>query len=119
MKLTREEAIERTRDMWNWIANKTLEREIIVTKWSYFIENGIDIDDIPVSECYLCEYSEQYGVYDAKCKYCPLKFTSETKSFGCLNDDSPFNKWDEVRFACGDYELAAKYAREIANLPEK
>lgn len=119
MTLTREEAIEKTRNMWNWIADKTEERGIIVRKWNYFRENVIDIDDIPASECYLCEYGEQYGVYDTKCKYCPLKFTSETNAFGCLNNDSPFNKWNKVSFDCGDYELAAKYAREIANLPEK
>ena len=119
MTLTREEAIEKTRNMWNWIADKTLERKIIVTKWNYFRENGIDIDDIPVSECYLCEYGEQYGAYDTKCKYCPLEFTLANEAFGCLKDDSPFYKWNKARLYYGDYELAAKYAREIANLPEK
>lgn len=119
MTLTREEAIKKTRNMWNWIADKTLERKMIVDKWNYFRENGIDFDDMPSCDCYLCEYGKQYGRYDTKCKYCPLKFTSWGESFGCLNDDSPFYKWDSLMAGFDDYKIAAKYAREIANLPEK
>ena len=114
----RKKAIENHRDMWNWISDKTLERKIIVNVWDYFRENGIDFDNIPSCECYLCEYGEQYGVYDTKCKYCPLEFTSYVESFRCLNDESPFYKWDSLMAGFDDYKISAKYAKEIAELPE-
>lgn len=116
MKLTRREAIERTRDMWNWIANKTLECEIIVGKLDYFKENGIK--DIPNCACYLCEYG---GESENKCKRCPLEFLKNNNDeiIPCCDDDSPYRKWYYVGVFDEDYRLAAKYAREIANLPEK
>ena len=113
MKLTREEAIYECRKMWNWIADKTEERKRIVEKWEYFIENGIE--EFPDCKCYLCEYDDTFG---GGCKHCLLKFTLDDNSF-CYFGDSPFYKWNKIQIYCGGYKLAAKYAREIANLPEK
>lgn len=116
MTLTREEAIKKTRNMWNWIADKTLERKAIVGKLDYFEENGIK--DIPSCACYLCEYDSELSY---KCKRCPLEFLKNNNDeiMPCCDDDSPYSKWYDACAFYEDYELAAKYAREIVNLPEK
>ena len=104
MKLTREQAIAEHRKMWRWIAEETLKRKKKVWKENYFKEHP-EYKELPISLCWCCDY------VDDKCSQCPLVWPDRT----CFRKDSLFVKW----FFEKDYEKAAEYAREIAELEER
>ena len=121
MRLTKEQAIFEHRKMWNWIADKTLERKTCVKKADYFKENGI-IDE-PCCQCYCCEYDEK-GKYYKRCYRCPLEWNSRVSTLKCFDNKQQYD--DHGLFAKylshnrrNDYKMAAKLARRIANLPER
>lgn len=125
MLLTKKQAIKKAKMMWNWISNETLKEKRVIEKNEYFQKNNIK--KIPRNECYLCEYTRKFEIigFGSGCKKCPLKFTniynlhnSELYHAPCTRDDSPYYKWVMLNHE-RDYELASKYAKEIANLPEK
>lgn len=123
MELTKQEAIQKHRKMWNWIAEETEKRQEKVREEEYFSENGIE--NIPYKDSYCCEYGVdqlQIGEYEPKCKYCPIKWGRDV--------DSCIYLWDEKenKVANGlylrwyhsiDWQEAARLAREIANMPER
>ena len=112
MKLTFDEAIENHRKMWNWIADETEKRQRIVSKGDYFKENEI-MEDV-FEKCFCCEYGGQrVGRYTGtdKCSYCPINWICDN----CEEKESPYTLWSD----CEEWELSAKYAREIANLPAR
>lgn len=113
MNLTFEETIENHRKMWNWIADETEKRKIIVSKEIYMKENNIK--DIPVLHCYCCEYTIDTRHKTDSCKICPISWGNKHKKSACEDKKSPYYKWVESH--C--WKSAAKYAREIANLPAR
>ena len=129
MKLTREQAIAEFRKMWNWIADETEKREDAVEKKEYFKENNLGI---VANDCFLCEYDWQAeSDEEDSCYNCPINFgeVAEYDEDGYRNrpcvdaEDSPYMKWsdhllDMEMFGKG-HEALAKYAREVANLPER
>ena len=108
MQLTRDEAIRKCRDMWNWIADETEKRKFVVKKHEYF-EDG---DEEPLNYCFLCEY-----VAARRCEKCPIDFGS-WGNVACEDLDSPYCWW-KVEAERNNWQEAAKLAREIANLPER
>lgn len=129
MQLTKEEAIKRHRMMWNWIAEETLRQHRIVTE-----DDAIDHFnwDYISLHCWCCEYAlkrlrkalSQGPFIGNKCIFCPIKW-SETDSF-CVGVLSPYREWKRVidkldPFVDDWYDMqdAARFAREIANLPER
>ena len=112
-ELTKTEALQKCRDMWNEITNITEEEKYCLTKEKYFSRKGISDDDIPTNYCYCCEYASQTS---DDCSNCILNF-GINKGCACLKESSPYYLWS---MACirGDWESATKYARQIANLPE-
>ena len=117
MFLKRKAAIQMTRDMWNWIADETEKRQRIVLKIEYFIENKIPS---VFCDCFLCEYAlEEKGM---RCvDKCPLNFGG-TMKYACEYVlDSPYRDWKTEAYVLvpGNWKRAAKYARRIANLPER
>ena len=106
MTLTKEQAIENHRKMWNWIADETLKRKRVVRKDEYFIEKGISVVQC---WCYCCEYSTDNSYID--CDKCPIQWKNGLCEAG---------EYDDWRAACfkENYKKAAKLARIIANLPE-
>lgn len=120
MALTFEKAVLNHRKMWNWIADETLKRECVVSKEDYFRENKIFNINIPLNLCYCCHYTKRTRF---SCTACPIKWNPSYENNGirtyeCTYPNSPYTLWKEAcRF--GDYINAAKYAREIANLPKK
>lgn len=105
LKLT--DAIMRHRKMWNWIADKTEQRQIKVIKQDYFEENNLTP---VVSNCYMCEYTKH------RCHFCPIKWPNQT----CVEPgyiDAPYLIWSQLPL--NDWEQAAYFARIIANLPLK
>ena len=130
MKLTKAEAIQKCRDMWNWIADETERRNCVVDKEEYFVEHGMEENEV-VNGCYLCEYDFAGNPEFKTCHFCPIDFgeVEEYDEEGCRNNpcidalDSPFRKWNIQMGRCwavnGEYDILAKFAREIANLPER
>lgn len=106
--LTRQQAVKAFRDMWTWIANKSVEKRVAALKTEYFEEHGLS----PIScDCYLCEYIKQVR---GTCDDCPIIFGEGVK---CNSPESPFQKWCDADIH--DYKRAAKLALQIAQLPEK
>lgn len=111
MDLTREEAINNFREMWEWIADKTLARGHKVYEHEFFNENGISKVR---SDCFLCEYrSSFFDISCSLCSQCPIDFHGDK----CHNQNSPYTQWCSTSYY--EHYEAAYYAREIAKLPEK
>jgi hypothetical protein len=122
MTLTKQEAIEKHRKMWNWIADE-LEKgnaykyyisrfEFLQTeplKLAYFTE--IKEYDFPIAGCYCCEYARRGK--STICKDCPLDWPGGK----CVGENGLYRK---INIECVEknYTEAAKLARQIANLPE-
>lgn len=69
--------------------------------------------------CFCCKYSKDNSNNNVRdCSICPIDLG--TKSYGCQcsKPNTAYTNWCEMDY---DYEwkLAAKYAREIANLPAR
>lgn len=116
MKLTFEEAIENHRKMWNWIADETEKREEIVIKQDYFRENEIDPC---IYNCYCCQYAKDNSAHGYRdCKICPIIWRGEFNNYyqiRCTALISLYELWHNA----DNWQSAAKYARQIANLPER
>ena len=68
IKLTKQQAIEGHRKMWNWIADE-IERQkseccIPLLKQCYCYKNKLTL----IEDCFCCEYNNHY----IKCQKCPL-----------------------------------------------
>ena len=110
MKLTKQQAIEGHRKMWNWIADK-IEREkrrfyIYDLKEIYCRENNLLLRH----NCFCCEYS---GDDDRGCEKCPVDWE---KTEHCSDDEKSL--YTLVLYAY-TWQKQAELARTIANLPEK
>lgn len=124
--LSKEEAIRKHREMWNWIADRIKERKRLVDvdelKQEYIDQHNESI----FCDCYLCQYcadrAEDNEWYE-RCEYCPLDWESYGNEYGlyqCLDnheEDGLYGKVRKVRSTMvweEQYELCKK----IANLKE-
>ena len=116
MKLTRDEAINEFRRMWAWIALETYGCKQKAEKRDYMELFGFE--DIS-NNCFLCEYDWQTREGgDVECKHCPIEFVSELGvKTRCGINSTAYANWCATPWY--DWEKAAKYAWEIANLEEK
>lgn len=121
--MTKQEAITKHRNMWNWIADQYKNgtvHTIPVLKGIYVREH--ENNEI-LYNCYCCEYTKTKGkIAKFDCHYCPLKWPSEYRMVACTYSGS-----------CRDglYALAVKASlklndrkterlcRRIAQLPEQ
>lgn len=106
MNLSREQAISRHRKMWNWIADETKRLKRKIKKYEYF--KVMEIDDIPDSKCYCCEFLLNHP--NCCANNCIIDWG---KNSGCIG--SYYGKW----IYTDDWQEAARLARIIANLPER
>lgn len=132
MNISREGAIRKHREMWNWIAEQ--------------YENGSDVrvnhlkvkfirehypNDYPDSSCYCCEHAgrvwnPEIGRSKYNCEWCPLEWSSTCCELMCLHKTDELDS-DGLYEQCmhqshpyiANYKKAAIIAREIANLPER
>jgi hypothetical protein len=112
MTLTKQEAIENHRKMWNWIADEIEKGNgykyygLANIKNEYFLKHNVSLGNRPNSDCYCCEYS-------GDCGDCPLKWPGGAR----VVHNGLYIK---ISTACleREYIEAAKLARQIANLPE-
>lgn len=78
------EALEKCRDQWLWMAESGAKH-----KEEYFYLLSIDPDDIPDSECYCCEYDNQFK---SNCCECPL--AGYAWRSGCNSGGSFYREWN-------------------------
>lgn len=134
MKLTKEQAIEEHRKMWNWIADQYEEgraTDIYTLKSEYMGEymEETELEERPFHNCFCCEYaSEKVDSMISRphrCTQCPVIWGTEIHShfFACEHSFSAYGKLkkesDKFNKLDVDSELCARFAREIANLPER
>lgn len=97
MKLTKKEALEKTIEMWMWLAEHP------------------KASDVPVHDRYCCEYGEQIYKDDiSKCAICPI--WTNGMVIGCLWKNSPNFKW---RYDAHSKSKRTKYALEIVALAKR
>ena len=127
--LTKDEAIELHRKMWRWIAEETEKLGRKVYKWEYFKAMGIDENDVPIYDCYCCEFDilERFNRHcTSNCEECPLDWGAGYETgyieVNCLTIEyfyvqrfGYFRRWVNTKSP----EEAAELARIIAELPEK
>lgn len=109
LNLSKEQTIEEHRKMWNWIADETEKRKQIVKKTDYFKEHPNKA--VPYMLCYCCDFNFNYP-----CDFCPISWDEKILHYVCTSEYSLFYLWTIENL---DYKQLAKYARQIANLPER
>lgn len=103
--MTRQEAIENHKKMWNWIADETIKQNRKVFKNEYLRINSYEHMFI-LHRCFLCEYTQN------QCCICPILWGS----YDCYSSElSLYRRWRVEK----DVIECAKLANEIANLPER
>lgn len=105
MKLTREKALKKHIEMWDWMAE--------TGSWSrfdYFRHKNMT-RNIPDAYNYCCVYTlDEVGC--CNCEKCPLWINIASKSSGCYSENSPFFKW----LHSSTESERKKYAKEFADL---
>lgn len=101
-RLTREEAIAKHREMWEWLA------ETGAQKHRYFTECKRYDEEIPLNYCYLCEYDNENDHLFCG-EYCILEWNGAD----CMQAE--YQTWDQS-FTSTDRKF---WAEKIYNLPER
>ena len=116
MQLTREQALNEHRKMWNWIADETKKRGYKVSKEEYLYKK-CGFDEIIYNDCFCCEYALFASLKEEKpiCSVCPIDWGTykKGKHITCLS--SLYGKWYDTE----DPIEAAQFARQIASLPRR
>lgn len=122
--LSREEAIKKHRDMWNWIAERIKESEgvqyINELKEEYIHQHNEDA----VYNCYLCQYCiDKVGEdgWDERCLECPLDWEStgdEDGLYQCL-ESGKFEGYYRCATSALSWKEKYLYCKKIANLKER
>ncbi len=111
MKLTREQAIDWSIELWEFCA-LTGKRKEDWPRWKDF--GGLDEDNAAVEvdcECFLCEYGEGQRGWD-KCRVCPYN-----EKFGwCVSDGQPFCLWFEAKQTRTRKKYAALFLEQLKAL---
>lgn len=117
-KLTKLEALTETYKMWDWIAQKTLERKQFVSKINYIMETNCS-RKFMLSDCFLCEYvNENFeNRYPLDCSKCPVSWENIEQNFVFLHpcNNSYYGKWVESTSCKDAYEYAIKI-RDMAKV---
>ena len=127
MFLTKSDAIQGHREMWNWIAEQCEQgaTERAWLKIKYCKDHKVDL----AHNCFCCDYGLDGDEYNV-CfnKFCPLVWPGEDKfksdGYACEgtwnegDDESTMGLWLKWKRTVDPHE-AAEIARQIANLPER
>lgn len=131
MQLTKEQAVQEHRKMWNWIADQYENKTELLNKTKCvddlkrcYIDAAFPDETIEYN-CFCCEYDYQCDGIGV-CKYCPLQWDSVYNVCMCVDKDrendslygliSDFNHNECID---DDFYYCASLARQIANLPER
>ena len=118
--MTKQEAINKHRQMWRWIAEKTEERRKAVNKIDYFNETGQMLGK-PKNLCWCCEYAQSIDKdFRRMCDNCPIQWKTDwsLRITPCCDRWSEYTVWDESVLA-SNWRKAACWAKIIAELPER
>lgn len=115
----REATIAAFREMWRWIAEETLKQKRIVWKHEYFEANPSK--EMPENAmCYLCDYAShmelEHGFKASTCDYCPIDW-GQSNCMGGIVGFTAYINWAQCTI--NNWEDAARYAKQISELPEK
>lgn len=126
--LSREEAIKKHRDMWNWIAERIKESKNVQyidgLKEEYTHQHNEDVE----CNCYLCQYCMDKVREDRwaeRCKYCPLDWESsgdEDGLYQCLDDckcKGKYSGYYSIARITGNWVYQYELCKKIANLKER
>jgi len=113
MKLTKEEAIKRHRELWAWLAENPMKDKLDWPGWKRY--------DVALNDCFLCEYALKSPKNDFNglsiCDYCPVVFEENKYPKGtigyCLG--GLFSRWDRAI----EPKERSRIASLIRDLPEK
>lgn len=127
MNLTKKEAIESHRKMWNWIAvmlkserykafdytehGKRYGTAIVFLKRVYI--NMIGLKGEILCDCFCCEYGCHQDNQSCACEPCPIIWQNGK----CIN--SEYEQLTSLPYAPENLPMAVELALKIANLPEK
>lgn len=137
MELTKKQAIEEHRKMWNWIAEqikiKPLKKLFSLPnydwvalisdlKYHYLYYVKKQVFDGLDNNCFCCEYARNksnYAYYNTDiCRHCPIVWSGSDKTckgvFGEYRELILLNEYSDE-----NNEKAYKLALKIANLPER
>lgn len=141
-KLTKEEAIQEHRKMWNWIAEQYRKceqggcshiRSIMQLKQE-FVDKEFPGSHI-INSCFCCLYASVDGstkpdvVIRGTCDCCPINWESEADYFKCMDltnseDGEGYFKraldaFDRLDVSEGGLDELIEISEKIANLPEE
>ena len=88
--LTKEETIQRHRDLWTWIYKETIRQRYGVDKVEYFK----DKEHIPDHFCYLCEYD--HNMDGDNCSNCLCKWKQLSRIGYCPCNNSYYGKFNRT-----------------------
>lgn len=101
--LSKEEAIRKHREMWNWIADRVKERKQLVDvdglKQDYIEQHNESAE----YNCYLCQYcldKVEDNEWCERCKYCPLDWESYGNEYGlyqCLDNHDEMGLYGKAK----------------------
>lgn len=117
MGFTKKEAIAEHRKMWNWIANMIKQRGTVIDVERYkknYCDNhgyGNSVENY----CFLCEYVTANGI---ECKNCALIWGSHEEDECCQTFGRSIGLYSKVIHP-ETWQAQEKFARQIANLPER
>ena len=100
MPLTKLDALKKSLEMWEWLAQQPYK-----SKAQYFYYNNIT--DIPLCECYMCEWCDITPKSDQHCELCPIDWLGNgdfTRNFRCERYPSPYRRWEDYIKELGDFE---------------
>lgn len=106
--ITKREAIEKHRELWNMIADKTEETNNFVTKRGSGYFDDYSEDDVPLNNCFCCEFDESLE-HGSACNMCPLWWNDGNNCY-----EAEYEKWHGSE----SIEDRIAYARMIVELPE-
>ena len=116
--LTKKEALKKSLEMWEYLAQDIDDNKGEANpKEKYFEHLGINEDETPENNCYLCEYClDKNG--EINCYQCPINWAGEIKTpnkgYYCERyTTSPFYQW--VNAYTNTPEEMPKYAQKVVD----
>ena len=103
MKLTEEQAIDRSIDLWKWLAETGGEKEDW-PGWSKY--------DRIASDCFLCEYDfgNRRITYCPQCHTCPYY---EKYGYSCYDSGKPYSRWEDAVEDGEDTDIIKAHAKDF------
>lgn len=113
MKLTKEQALEEHRKMWNWIADqyrKGEQADIHTLKFRYIFDNE-EVDTV-TNNCYCCEYSMRKSGSDRPhrdmCLNCPVSWGTEYEGQERYYCEMPMSAYERIKGRAVIYYMACR-----------